>query len=71
MMIVFASHGNRVCSIQIFVLSLLCFKAYSPEDMAEWINAINDVRAPKRASAPQVSVSLLHELIKLRSSLPL
>ncbi|XP_033632886.1 pleckstrin homology domain-containing family A member 1-like isoform X2 [Asterias rubens] len=30
-------------------------QAYSPEDMAEWINAINDVRAPKRASAPQVS----------------
>ncbi len=26
-----------------------------PEDVTDCINAINDVRAPKRASAPQVS----------------
>ncbi|XP_038045693.1 pleckstrin homology domain-containing family A member 1-like isoform X2 [Patiria miniata] len=30
-------------------------QAYSPDDMAEWINSINEVKNPKRASAPQAS----------------
>ncbi|XP_022098297.1 pleckstrin homology domain-containing family A member 1-like isoform X2 [Acanthaster planci] len=33
-------------------------QAYSPDDMAEWINSINEVKNPKRASAPQASLKL-------------
>ena len=42
---------------RIIVFVLIGAQAYSPDEMAEWINSINEMRGPKRASAPQASVS--------------